>query len=488
MSYPSLMFLSEPSGARMRADAFEDLKLTLLVSPPVIESMRDMCAQEDILARQELFRALEDDEVRAEATELSEQMSELYRFYDAYIDSNNEDERRVIFVGLMKAAVGFTELAAKFKASGVFYERFHEFFEEEIARPEYKVLAQEIDEVFPHVGELQHAGFIVNGDDLRITSALGEPYEKRLVECAKNLGMTEISAARSFSRPLTGTIIDAIAALYPDSFEYLDAFYEKYIDFFNEDIMRYYRELSFYIELSHVFARIRKNGIPVCYPTVCEEKKIDVREAYDVTLLAKDETNIIPNDIQFNTDEPFFYLTGANGGGKTTYLRAVGAVTVFFLTGCPIAARKAEFYPLKKVLTHFPRDERFDSGGRFQNENALVNEILDEEDGQSLVLLNETYSATSEELAVPLTVALAERLYSSGSFGIYITHQHGVGDTQIPFLNVVVDADDSNRRTYKIAKRQGAQGSLALDILKKYGLDRGALTARFASDPEEEAK
>ena len=143
MSYPSLMFLSEPSGARMRADAFEDLKLTLLVSPPVVESMRDMCAPEDILARQELFRALEDDEVRAEATELSAQMSELYRFYDAYIDSNNEDERRVIFVGLMKAAVVFTELAAKFRASGVFYDRFHEFFEEEIARPEYKVLAQE---------------------------------------------------------------------------------------------------------------------------------------------------------------------------------------------------------------------------------------------------------------------------------------------------------------------------------------------------------
>ena len=488
MSYPSLMFLSEPTGTRMRADAFEDLKLTLLVSAPVIESMLDMCTPEDILARQELFRALEDDETRREATELSAQMDELYRFYDAYIDSNNEDERRVIFVGLMKAAVCFTELAAKFRAAGVFYERFHEFFEEEIARPEYKTLAEDIDTVFPHIGELQRAGFTVNGDDLRITSGLGQPYEERLVECAKNLGMTEISSARSFSRPLTGTIIDALAALYPDSFEFLDDFYEKYIDFFNEDIMRYYRELSFYIELSHVFARIRANGIPVCYPSICEDKRIDVREAYDVTLLAKDELNIIPNDIHFSTEEPFFYLTGANGGGKTTYLRAVGAVTVFFLTGCPIAARSAEFYPLKKVLTHFPRDERFDSGGRFQNENALVNEILDEEDGQSLVLLNETYSATSEELAVPLTVALAERLYGSGSFGIYITHQHGVGETKIPFLNVVVDADDSNRRTYKIARRQGAQGSLALDILKKYKLDRDALTERFGEAEEKEGE
>lgn len=487
MSYPSLMFLSEPSGVQMRADAFEDLKLTLLVSEPVIESMRDMCTREDILARQELFRALEHDETRACAARLSACMGELYRFYDAYMDSTNEDERRVIFVGLMKAAVDFTEQAAAFQAGGFFYERFHAFFAEEIERPEYKTLSADIQAVFPHIAQLQHAGFVVNGDDLRITTALGQPYEVRLVECARNLGMENVPDPRSFSRPMTGAIIDAIAALYPEAFEHLDEFYDQYIDFFNEDIMRYYRELSFYIELSQIFARIRKSGIPVCYPKILDEKRVEVHEAYDVTLLAKNEANIIPNDIQFSTAEPFFYLTGANGGGKTTYLRAVGAVTVFFLTGCPIAARSAAFYPLQKVLTHFPRDERFDSGGRFQNENALVNEILEEENGESLVLLNETYSATSEELAVPLTVALAERLYKSGSFGIYITHQHGVGQTSIPFLNVVVDSNDENRRTYKIARRQGAQGSLALDILKKYGLDRDALYARFAGGEGEKA-
>lgn len=481
MSYPSIMFLGEPAGVQMRADAFEDLKLNLLVSEPVIESMRDMCTSEDILARQELFRALENDETRSQAGLLSDCMDELYRFYDAYIDSTNEDERRVIFLGLMKAAVTFTREAAKFKASGVFYERFHEFFMEETARPEYKVFAEDIETVLPNVGLVSKSGFIINGDDLKITAGLGEDYESRLVRCARDLGLESVSDPRKFSRPLTGNIIEAVAALYPDAFTRLDEFYDKYIEFFNEDIMRYYRELSFYIELSEIFADIRSAGIPVCYPSISQEKRIRVSQAYDVTLLAKNEKNIIPNDIDFSEKEPFFYLTGANGGGKTTYLRAVGTVTVFFLVGCPIAAKSAEFYPLKKVLTHFPRDERFDSGGRFQNENALVNEILDEEDGRSLVLLNETYSATSEELAVPLTVALAERLYKSGSFGVYITHQHGVGKTEIPYLNVVIDADNANRRTYKIARRQGGDGSFALDILKKYSLDRESLEKRFAS-------
>ena len=63
--------------------------------------------------------------------------------------------------------------------------------------------------------------------------------------------------------------------------------------------------------------------------------------------------------------------------------------------------------------------------------------------------------------------------------GIYITHQHGIGDTRIPFLSVIIDESDANRRTYKIARQRGASGSYAMDILKKYGLTRQALETRF---------
>jgi len=44
---------------------------------------------------------------------------------------------------------------------------------------------------------------------------------------------------------------------------------------------------------------------------------------------------------------------------------------------------------------------------------------------------------------------------------------------------VVVDVTDSNRRTYKISRQQGNLGSMALDILKKYKLDRVSLEERF---------
>ena len=60
----------------------------------------------------------------------------------------------------------------------------------------------------------------------------------------------------------------------------------------------------------------------------------------------------------------------------------------------------------------------------------------------------------------------------------------------IPYLNVLIDRSDANRRTYKIARQKSTGGSYAKDILARLGLTEEALTARFGalSDREEDAQ
>ena len=108
-----------------------------------------------------------------------------------------------------------------------------------------------------------------------------------------------------------------------------------------------------------------------------------------------------------------------------------------------------------------------------------MDEILAAAKGQSLILLNETYATTGEDKALEYTAALADKLYKSGNFGLYITHQHELSENVIPFLGVMIDESDSNRRTYKIEKRRLPPRSFARDILEKYGLTRQALEKRF---------
>ena len=112
----------------------------------------------------------------------------------------------------------------------------------------------------------------------------------------------------------------------------------------------------------------------------------------------------------------------------------------------------------------------------------IMAEILREHGGNSLILLNETYSTTNEELAVSSTLELTEKLKDSGSFTLYITHQRGLAAANVPFLSVIVDRDDQNRRTYRIARRLEAEGSYAADILRRYALDEESLKRRFCGN------
>ena len=146
---------------------------------------------------------------------------------------------------------------------------------------------------------------------------------------------------------------------------------------------------------------------------------------------------------------------------------------------CPLPCVSASIGDISSVFTHFPRDERFDGSGRFVEENNRVQTILREMDGNSVVLLNETYSTTNEENAVFMTEKLANELYGKRIFGLYITHQHGLSESEIPYLNVLIDVNDENRRTFKIAKQKSVGGSYARDILIRCGLTVEALEERF---------
>jgi len=314
---------------------------------------------------------------------------------------------------------------------------------------------------------------------MRISSQTHGDYMSRLTECAIQLEFSDIPKSKMAPRTVDPSIIDATAKLYPETFNALKGFYERNRNFFEDDILRYKSELSFYLDVTALSAKISAANIPITFPRIASEMKVDISNCYDVTLLTKGETNIIPNDVYFDRNEPFFYLTGANGGGKTTYLRTAGSAVLLFLNGCPVPCDRAEIYPLHNVFTHFPRDERFDNAGRNAEEQQRVQRILSLSDGCALVLLNETYSTTSEEKALTQTTTLAERLYKGGEFGVYVTHHHSLGETEIPYLNVLIDRSDSNRRTYKVARQKSVYSSYAYDILKKYSLTKEQLDRRF---------
>ncbi|MBE6632117.1 MAG: hypothetical protein E7623_05385 [Ruminococcaceae bacterium] len=482
MTYPSLLFKNEYTDRKVESDVAVDMKIDLLVPKSVLPMFERPCGKEDILLRQELFRAMESNRLREQFSKLAVSVAKLSRISEAFFSASCNNERNAVYISLICALSDFSKLACEdMEYTGSYFcKRFSEFFANEYAREENFSIYEEAASLREKLEKISKVCYSVEKDMLNISKPADGSISEKIKSAAAKMGIELIGGGEYLSEPINPDLIDEIAKLSPDEFSAFSDFYNKYGTYFNKDILGYKQELDFCLSMVEVTDIIRNASIPLVYPEICEEKQLVAREVYDVTLLCKNCKNIIPNDVDFSMDEPFFFLTGANGGGKTTYLRAVGTAVLFFMMGCPIAARSACMSVPDNFFTHFPKDERFDTQGRFEDEKLRVDKILSEVTSSSFVLLNETYSTTNEETARRLTAELAKKLYDKNVFGIYVTHQQSLEENSIPCLNVIIDKEDENRRTYKISKRAENKGSYAKDVLKKYGLTEEALAKRFA--------
>lgn len=491
MQFPSLLFWNGAPDQKIPANVPDDLRITLLLPESVVPALYTPCGKDNIPLRQTMFARLAADGeqsagVRECLKELAEAMSDVAACYDSFSSARCDNEQALSYLGLVDAYHRFCRKAAELPEidAGDLYARFTGFFRELISSREFCDMDAVTAELHPKMDAVRYNRVRIRGAKLKVSAENPTTFEERLARCASDLGFSGFSPARPILHPIAPQIIDAVASLYPEQFNAFRDFYKQHGNYFDKDLLSYRLELDFINAIVELTLRVRRAGIPMTCPAISSVKKIDITSCYDITLLSKGETRIVPNDVLFDEEAPFFYLTGANGGGKTTYLRTVGVAVLLFLCGCPVPCDKAEIFPLSAVYTHFPRDERFDGDGRFADEKKRIAEINAVRGDDSLILLNETYATTSEEIAVEQTEALAAELYKSGCLGVYITHQHSLAQTDIPFLNVIVDSDNENRRTYKIARRKGVSGSYAHDILKKYSLTREALEARFPEAKE----
>ncbi len=515
MTYPSLINIGIQQKQKISAEVFKDTRLSLLVDNDTLAVMQNPCGNTDIAERQRLFSALLGDSpnsgTEASDTELLTAFVALRKtadyinsLYADYSNSINREEKALLCTLILQNFVKFSISASELTNSTTLCKRFSESFRKFCQSEAFSEFKDELEKVIPVLDELRSYICRISGNmhylslpendtsfgaknkaEIKTDSEASSGYLSRLLSCAKKFGLGEITPEAIIPRRLTAGLTYAASKLHPQEFKLILIFAEKYRHIIEPEFLEYRAQLGFYISICRLIQRIRKAGIPVCYPIISEKRQIILREAFDITLLEKGEKNIIPNNADFTENEPFFFLTGANGGGKTTYLRTVGISVLLFLSGAPVPCKSADISPLYSVFTHFPHDERFELSGRFVDEQARVNDILLEVREGCLVLLNETYSTTSEQKALRCTSELAEKLYKKGIFGVYVTHhkidgtyETSVKGLRIPMLNVLLDKDGT-KRTYKIARRTETESSHAQDILKKYRLDFNSLKERF---------
>ena len=449
-----------------------DMQADKLLSASVTGVLRRPCGKSNSKARQALFEHMQKGDLADRMSNLLSELKGYDRLLTEYRKSKIQFEKIYLHIRVLEEFCRLHDLLSSFKNDGELFSAVAEF------HPMQTALKNDLSEIRRILKKTQSLFFSVAGK-MWITPSSDIPtYKEKLINCASSLSLTTETAKKAHPEYVSPSIAMAMFALYRDEFSQINEILGRYNDIELDGVKAYIPELEFYLGIHILIQKAKACHIPYTSPEISDSPCYEAAELFDISLLAKNVV-AVPNDAYFTTKEPLFFLTGANGGGKTTYARAVGFNLLLFLSGCPVFATAAKIYPFSALLTHFPVDERFDQTGRLDEEYGRAEEML-VACNEPFLIFNETFSGTDDKRGYALLLELSEKITDHHYFGLYVTHFHEIEDTKYPLLCAEINEANNNERIYRIHRFGTKRSSFADDILKKYRLGERSLKERLA--------
>ena len=460
----------------------EDSGLSHILDDRTWSFLKVICPTDEILARQRLFRALMEPLFRERFSSFHDTLTTFLHSNKVLTEAETECEGLFLFVKHYRC---FQALIASIQelpsTDCVFIERLSAYARlKQNAFREYESLFSEYQNL---LDAISHSKIHVSSGSAHILKTKSTDHPSSVIDeikdCKRAFGYSEdISKQQTIRMSLP--ISETLQLLYPNEFSRLLELKEVLHDVLDNDVSLLKEEADFYLSVLNLVERAAEHEIPYSFATVSDRKQYIAKDIYDISLLAKyiPHGQYVPNQVFFTENEHCFFLLGANGGGKTTYLRAVASNLILFLSGCPIFCESAEIFPFDLIFTHFPADEHFDRGGRLFDEEYRVRAMLDKGTENSFFFLNETFTGADARKGLSLSVSFMRIFSEKNIFCLFVTHFYEVMEFEFPILCAAVNTDHENQRTFKIERGVREKRSYAEDILKKYGLDRVSLAEK----------
>lgn len=235
-------------------------------------------------------------------------------------------------------------------------------------------------------------------------------------------------------------------------------------------------ELAFLVGCLNLNDALNAKGEPTCIPVArpWSPARLNFHGLYDVCLSLRKAERVVGNDVSASA-KSLIFITGANSGGKSTFLRSVGVAELMMKAGMFVAAESFEASAPVGVFTHFVREEDASmKSGKLDEELSRMSVIADEVVSGSLVLFNESFSATNEREGSEIAHQVVDALLESDIRALVVTHLfelaeyfHLRAEQTTLFLQAGRETDSS--RTFKLREGPPLATSFALDIYDRIG-------------------
>ena len=284
---------------------------------------------------------------------------------------------------------------------------------------------------------------------------------------------------------LVGALNNAIEEVYRSSVKGWRAIVDEYVLDNADFLLQLTPEIEFLSRaVDMLCALTQKKKANITFPEIAprEEKCFVTKGIYNPRVALAISEQVVTNELVFDEKAGIYILTGPNRGGKSVITVAMGAVQAMFQLGLPVPADYARLSVSDGIFTHFPEgaDDTIDKG-RLGEECARLREIFDSLSGDSVVLLDESFSSTGAFEATYIASEILVALCARRVRGIFSTHLHDLASTVDELnrrseahggvaLDTLVAGIEEGRRSFLILRTKPDGKSYARDIAQKYGL------------------
>jgi DNA mismatch repair ATPase MutS len=233
-------------------------------------------------------------------------------------------------------------------------------------------------------------------------------------------------------------------------------------------------ELAFYVGCLNLHSQLGSKGLPTAFPAPVPmgEPGHNFSGLYDVCLALTMGHGVVGNTVTAERKN-LIVITGANQGGKSTFLRSIGLAQMMMQSGMFVGADIFQAGICPALFTHYKREEDATmKSGKFDEELARMSDIADHLLPYSMLLFNESFAATNEREGSEIATQIVRALLEKGMTVFYVTHlyefAHGLFDERNDsaiFLRAERRADGT--RSFRLAEGEPLQTSYGEDLYQK---------------------
>lgn len=234
--------------------------------------------------------------------------------------------------------------------------------------------------------------------------------------CTFNLHPRDEAGARALAE-LNDRAVNLVANALAQSTDHVLSFFQ---------MLR--TELAFYIGCINLYEKMTEIGEPCCFPQAIGvgERGLSFAGLYDPALALTRQAKVVGNDLNADSCD-LVIITGANTGGKSTFLRSVGIAQLMMQAGMFAPAQRFSAEIVESIITHYRREEDAAmESGKWDEELGRMSEIVDRLRPNALVLFNKSFSSTNEREGSEIAGQIVKALLDRGIKVFFVTHLYGL--------------------------------------------------------------